>query len=69
MVVGRILASYGTEVFTCKEQGYIDAKRGHTCCPWGTLIARKQWVQGYEKAEKEGVAVYPRFGSKRRGKN
>lgn len=49
-----------------KEQGYKDALRGHTACPYGVPSQVKEWNKGYDKAEKEGKAQLPRFSKLKR---
>lgn len=47
-------------------QGLIDAQRGHTACPYGDALPAREWASGYDKAAREGLARYPRFGTLRR---
>jgi hypothetical protein len=43
-------------------QGYRDATRGITACPYGTEECRTKWNRGHDRAVAEGVAEKPRFG-------
>jgi len=45
-------------------QGYKDAQRGFTACPYGTEDARDKWCRGHDRAFDEGLAEFPRFGRK-----
>lgn len=51
-----------------KGQGYIDAERGHTACPYGDEANIKRWNRDYDKAIKDGVAELPRFSNMKRKK-
>jgi hypothetical protein len=48
-------------------QGYHDATRGHTACPYGPDDC-EQWRKGYDFADENGEAELPRFGKLRRKK-
>jgi hypothetical protein len=43
-------------------QGYRDATRGFTACPYGLEHQRRAWNRGHDRAFAEGVAEKPRFG-------
>lgn len=44
-----------------KDQGYLDALRGHTTCPYGMPASIKDWHKGYDKADKEETSTFTRF--------
>lgn len=47
----------------CFVQGYHDAQRGHTSCPYGFgSECAERWAQGYDFADFNGEAELPRFG-------
>lgn len=50
-------------------EGYRDAQRGHTACPYGLPSWRADWATGYDKAIADGTAKYPRFGTIARKRN
>lgn len=43
-------------------QGYKDAQRGFTACPYGLEDQRRKWDRGHDRAFNEGLADKPRFG-------
>jgi ribosome modulation factor len=47
-------------------QGYHDAQRGHTACPYGLPSQCEKWREGYDFAEENGEAELPRFGKLKR---
>lgn len=43
-------------------QGYKDAQRGFTACPYGLKHEIERWNRGHDRAFAEGLAEKPRFG-------
>lgn len=43
-------------------QGYHDAQRGHTACPYGVPEDALKWAEGYDFSDENGEAELPRFG-------
>jgi hypothetical protein len=43
-------------------QGYRDATRGFTACPYGLPDQIRKWNRGHDRAVAEGAAQKPRFG-------
>jgi hypothetical protein len=50
-------------------QGYRDATRGFTACPYGLKHQIEKWNKGHDQAYADGKAEKPRFGLKVRGRN
>jgi hypothetical protein len=44
------------------DQGYSDATRGITACPYGLGVSIRDWNRGHDQAIKDGMADKPRFG-------
>lgn len=47
-----------------EKQGYRDATRGFTACPYSLPASVVAWSRGHDRAFDEGVAEFPRFGRK-----
>ena len=50
-------------------QGFYDAQRGHTACPYGLPKCAAKWAEGYDLADENGLAELPRFGKLVAGKS
>lgn len=50
-------------------QGYKDAIRGMTACPYGLPDQREKWNRGHDRAYEEGLTEKPRFGRFARKRN
>jgi hypothetical protein len=58
----------GPQQITPYHQGYLDAQRGHTACPYGVKSWAEGWAQGYDEAVRAGEAKFPRYGALKKAK-